>query len=188
MSWGGLTHLQGTQEPLTPVILEGTPLLGIKFSKGWWSTLPLPQTFGYFGLILTSPAAPPPPGGCAQESRGPRSAPGDLHSGEPAALFRGPAPRSRPKPRAAESPPPYAAARGAPTSGPRALCGTTADRTEGGGRRLRLQGLGVSHNALFRRRKQGGDRISAGSAHLLVATTAPRSGRDFWGPQTQFHF
>lgn len=39
-----------------------------------------------------------------------------------------------------------------------------------------------------RRRKQGGDRISAGSAHLLVATTAPRSGRDLWGPQTQFHF
>ena len=56
-------------------------MLGIKFPNGRWSTLPLPQTLGYLGLILTSPAAPPPPGGCAQESRGPRSAPGDLHSG-----------------------------------------------------------------------------------------------------------
>lgn len=145
-------------EPKSPSSLSfwrGTPLLGIKFAKGRWSTLPLPQTLGYFGLILTSPAAPPPPGVCAQESRGLRSAPDDLHSGEPAALSRGPTPRSRPRSRAAESPPPYAAARGAPTSGPRALRGTTADRTDGGGRRLRMQVLGVSHNALLPAQEAG---------------------------------
>lgn len=34
VSWGGLSHFQGTQQPIIPVILEGHPAAGHQVRKG----------------------------------------------------------------------------------------------------------------------------------------------------------
>lgn len=60
MSWGGLSHFQGTQEPLTPVILEGHPAAGHQVPKGQVVQAPPPPDPWLFGAPIDVTGCPSP--------------------------------------------------------------------------------------------------------------------------------
>lgn len=149
--------------PHPPAVLEGHP--AAESSLQGAGGLPPPTYPRVFLAHTDVTRLPPPPPWAAVPGRAMT-----FKTGNGRFAPRAPAPPSRPGPRPRSPLPPYADAPGSPTSALRALLGATA----GGGRRLRMRGLGVSHNAVPRRGKLGAGRTSAGSALALPLPLAPQ--------------
>ena len=162
-----LAHFPGSSSgPASPAVLDGHPAARRQVCKG--QVVCLPPTPRYFCLTLTSPPSP------SQEPPG-WSEPGGPHA--PPVTFKA---RARDPPRGAapapETPVPYAAAPGAPTSALRALRGTRA----GGGRAAAAAAAAGTGSfpqctALSAASRGGGGYLAAGS-------TRPQPPG---GPQTQ---